>query len=188
MASLYTLFRIHYHIVTQIVEAHFVICTESDIGVIGFFSFLVCFFVDNQTDFKAHKSVKFAHPFGVTLCKVVVDRNNVNSVTRKRVKVGGKCSHKGFTFTGFHFRNTSLMENDTAENLYGIVLHTENTPGCLAAGGKSLGKNIVKGFTLGKTFFELGGFCLKLTVGKSAVFGFVRKNPVFKTADSFDFF
>ena len=58
------------------------------------------------------------------------------------------------------------MQNDTAEDLHGEVLHPEHTPRSLAAGGKRLGQDIVKGLAVGEALLEIRGFCLELLVGE----------------------
>ena len=95
--------------------------------------------------------IQLAHPLGVTAGKIVVDGYDVNAVARKRVEVRGQGSHKGFTFTCFHFGDSALVEHDAADDLNGEVLHAQHTPACLAADGKRVGQNIVGGFAVGET-------------------------------------
>ena len=133
---------------------------------IGFLTLGIFFFVDDKTYGKTHKAVNLAHPLAVASCKVIVDGNDVNTVARKSVEVCGKGCNKSFTFTCSHFGNSALMKNDTADNLHGEVLETDNTPRSLTAGGKCFGKNIVKSFSVCKSFFEFGSFCLKLGIGQ----------------------
>ena len=52
------------------------------------------------------------------------------------------------------------MQNDTAEDLHGEVLHPEHTPRSLAAGGERLGQDIVKSLAVGEALLEIRGFCL----------------------------
>ena len=87
----------------------------------------------------------------------------------KSIQVSRERRNKRFTFTGFHFGNSALMQNNAAFNLNGKVLHIQHTPACLTANGKRFGKKVVKGFTVGKTLFKFIRLCAKLGIGKSGV-------------------
>ena len=188
MASLNTLLLVLHHIVTQVVEAHFVVCAVGDICGIGFFSLCIFFFVNYKTYGETHETVNLAHPFAVTACKIIIDGNDMNTFARKTVEICGKGCNESFTFTRSHFGNSSLMKNDTADNLHGEMLHAEHAPRCLAAGGKCFGENIIKSFAVCKTLSEFGSFRLKLFVGKTGIFLFKVKHLVAKRTDALDFF
>ena len=57
---------------------------------------------------------------------------------------------EGFTFAGFHLADSSLMKNYSAQNLNGEMTHTENPVGGLSANRKSIGQDILQGFSLFK--------------------------------------
>ena len=128
MTSLNLVFLVRNHIVTKIVKSHLVVCSVGDIGGIGCLALVVVETVDDKTDLQSHELVELAHPLGVTACKVIVDRNDVNAVARKSIEVSGEGSNESFTFTCFHLGNSSLMQNDTADDLYREMLHSEHTP------------------------------------------------------------
>ena len=67
--------------------------------------------------------IKWSHPFRVTLGKIVVHGNNVNTVSCKCIEEYRQCSHKGLTFTCCHFCNLTLMEYCTTEELYIVMYH-----------------------------------------------------------------
>ena len=166
MTALNSSVGVHYHVITEIVEAHFIVCTEGDICGVCFLSLCGSLFVNNKTDLKTHKAVDFTHPLGVTLCKVIVYRNDMNAFACESVKISREGSNESLTFTGLHFCDTTLVKNNTAENLYGIVLHTENTPCRLTASRKCFGENIVECSTFLKTLLELNSLVLELLVCK----------------------
>ena len=168
MPALNLVLLVNNHIVPQIVEAHFVVCAVGNVGGIGFLSFGIFFFVNDKSDRQAHKAVNLAHPFAVAAGKIIVDRNDVNAVARKRVKISGQGCNKGFALARFHLGNSALMQNDAADNLNGEMLQAEHAPRSLAAGGKRFGENIVKRFAVCKAGFEFGRFCLKLLIGQRA--------------------
>ena len=121
--------------------------------------------MDNQTDLEPHESVDLAHPLAVSAGEVVVDRDDVDPFAGERVEIGGKRCDERFAFAGLHLRDASLMQNDTAEDLHGEVLHPEHTPRSLAA-GERFGQDIVKGLAVGEALLEIRGFCLELLVGE----------------------
>ena len=94
--------------------------------------------MNNKTCGKSEVSVKFAHPFGVTACKIIVDCYDMYTLACKTVKVCRKCSNQSFTFTCFHFGDSALMKYDTTYNLYRIMFHTKYTPSTLSAYSKSI--------------------------------------------------
>ena len=155
-----------HHVVTQIVEAHLVVRAVGYVGGICLTALVVVLLMDYQTDLEPHKAVDFAHPLAVAACEVVVDRDDVDSVAGERVEISGKRCDERFAFARLHLRYASLMQNDTAENLHGEVLHPEHTPRSLAAGGERLGQDIVKGLAVGEAFLEIRGFCFELLIGE----------------------
>ena len=144
MAALHFLLLVLDHIVSQVVKAHLVVGAVGDVAVVGLLALLIGLFVNNQTHAQPQEPVQLAHPLGVTLGQVVVDGDNVYAAACQRVQISGQGRHKGFTFTGLHFRNTALMQYNAADDLDGEVLHTQHTPGSLTADGKCVRQNVVQ--------------------------------------------
>src|SRR5581483_1593982 len=71
-------------------------------------------------------------PFTITFGQVIVHGYNVYAFASQCVQVSRQCRYQGFTFTGSHFRNFTLMQHGTANELY-IVMH--HVPGNKAAAG-----------------------------------------------------
>ena len=67
--------------------------------------------------------IERAHPFGVTLGQIVVDRHHVNTIARKSVEEDRKGGHKGLSFTRCHFGNLTFVENHATEQLNIVVNH-----------------------------------------------------------------
>ena len=67
--------------------------------------------------------VERAHPFRVTLCEVVVHGHHVHTVAAKCVEEHRERTHEGFTFTGSHFGNLTLVKHDTTDELHVVVNH-----------------------------------------------------------------
>ncbi len=67
MLALYHVARSHGHIVAEIVEAEFIVGTESDVAVVSGTAFGgVGFVLVNAVNGRAVEHVERAHPFGVT--------------------------------------------------------------------------------------------------------------------------
>ena len=64
-----------------------------------------------------------SHPLGITLRQVIVDRNDLDAFSRQRVQISRTGGYQRFSFTGFHFSDTALMENNSADQLNRIMLH-----------------------------------------------------------------
>ena len=90
--------------------------------------------------------MNFAHPLSISVCQVVVDGNDVDTASGQCVQVSRKGGNEGFTFTGFHLGDTALMEDNTTDQLYAVVLHTEGTFCCLADGCECFRENGIQGF------------------------------------------
>ena len=164
MTSLNLQFFIWNHVISQIVEAHLVVCAVGDIRVVGLTALVVILLVDNETDAQSHIAVNLAHPLTVAPGKIVVNGDDMHALARERIEVGGEGGNKSFALTGFHLRNASLMQDDAAEYLHGKVLHAKNTPRGLAAGGKRLGKNIIESFTVRKALLKPRRFRLEFLI------------------------
>ena len=111
----------------------------------------------------------FAHPGGVTLCKIVVDGDHVDSLACQCVEIAGEGCHKGFTFTCAHFCNTSLMEGNTAHKLDKVGAHAKDTGRCFTDCCKCFNKQTVKGLALFKACLKLCGLCGQFFVSQCLV-------------------
>ena len=123
-----------HHVVAQIIETEFVVCSISDVRRVSFFSgywakfahffvfvrFVVEFWVknetrlvDNHTNRKSQEVIKRAHPASVTLRKVIIDGHHVNTFAFHRVQNARQSRHQSLTFTSFHFGSFSFVKNHT---------------------------------------------------------------------------
>ena len=116
-------FLIGDHIVPQVVEAQLVVGAVGDVGVIGFFPFLIVQIVDDQAYGQPQKTVQLAHPLRVAPGQIIVHRDDVNALPGQAVEVRRQGGHQGFAFTGFHFGDPALVEHDAADDLHREVTH-----------------------------------------------------------------
>ena len=77
----------------------------------------------NTINRKTVEHIERTHPLRVTLCKIIIDSYDVNTITCEGIKEYWEGSNKGFTFTSSHLGNLTLMKNCTTEYLYVIVNH-----------------------------------------------------------------
>ncbi len=144
----------HDHIVSQKVEAEFVIGAVGYVALISLSLFLYAHLRHNDADGKSQKFVEFAHPRRVTRCEVVVDRDDVNALARERVEVRRKRCHERLAFARTHFGDTSLMKRDTADKLNVKVAHTQHSLARFSHHRVCVGKNMVESFAVREPLFE----------------------------------
>ena len=154
MSSLNHSLLIDHHIIAKIVKAEFIIGTVGNIRHISGFLLVRGKTVNDKSGAKTHKFINSSHLLTVTACKVVVYGYDMNALPTERIKICRHCCHKGLTLTCFHFRNTSLMEYDTAYYLHTEGTLTENTVVSLTNCGISICHNILKCLTICKTLLK----------------------------------
>ena len=187
-APLDAVFFIGDHVVAKIVEAELVVGAVGDVAGVGGSSVVVFNAVDNETDGKSHIGENLAHPLGVALREVVVDGDDMNALAGETVEICGKGLNKGFALAGFHLGDAPLVKNDAADYLDRIGAHFKHPVAGFAAGGESLGKNIVKGLALGETLAEERRLSFELLLAHGAVFVLKRKNFLHDRVDSLKLF
>ena len=155
MAPLYLTVLGSYHVIPQVVKAKFIVGTVCDVGSVSLPALGTIQTIDNQTGCQAQIAINLAHPFRVTLCQIVIDSNYMHTLACQCIQITGQSCHQGFTFTGLHFRNASLMQHQRTQDLNREMLHFQYTPAGFPTGGKSLRQNIIEGFTICQTRLEL---------------------------------
>ena len=162
--SLHHRFLVYDHIVSQVVEAVFVVCTVCDVRLICSAPFRLRNAVHNAAYRKSEEGIKLAHPFHITLCEVVVDSDHVDALAFKSIEICRQRCHQSFTFTGLHLRYPSLVKHYSAYYLHVEVLHSQASPGTFSADCKCLRKYIVKSLTVFYPFLEFLSLLTKLIV------------------------
>ena len=105
-----------------------------------------------------------SHPLSITLCQIVVDSYDMNTLSFECIQICRKCRNQCLTFTSTHLRDTSLMQQDTTDQLHAVMFHMKNTVCCLTDNGKCFWKQIIQCLALFKTFLELWCLCLQLFI------------------------
>ncbi len=164
--TLNALFRAERHVVTQVVEAIFVVGAVGDIGSIGF-----TFGWRRQAghvDTHAHAKELEQRTviFGVTLGEVVVDGDHVHAFTAKRVQVGRQGCGQGFTFTGTHLGDAAIVKHHPAQQLDVKVTHAEHALARFTHYGERFRDQALDGLAFFQTGAELGGFGFQLIIAE----------------------
>ena len=164
--SLQQFFLIGNHIISQVVETEFVIRTVSNVCFIGSLTRIACHFMNHAANGKTQIGVDFAHPFCVSFCQIVVYGDNMYTLAFQRIQVGRQSCNQSLTFPGLHFCDTSLMQGDTADNLYFEVLHAYTSPCRFTADCVSFHQQVVQCFPVFQTCLEFRCFRLQFFVSQ----------------------
>ena len=165
--ALYHLVGTDDHVVTQVVEAEFVVRPVGDVGVISPAALFIREIVDDEADGQAEELIDTAHVFTVTSSQVVIDGDDVNALTGQGIEVYRKGRNQGLPFTGTHFGDIPAMKDDTAQDLDVKMTHPRYPTGCFTNDGKGFGQDIIQRFTGSQTIFEFKGLFLQRRIAQS---------------------
>ena len=157
---LYELFLVNNHVVTQIIKTKLVVRNICNVAVIGCASFIVLVTVQDYAYSQSEEFVYLSHPLRITLRQIVVDRYDMNTLPFECIQICRKCRNQCLTFTGTHLRDTSLMKQDTSDQLHAVMLHVKHTVCCLTDNRKCLRKQIIERLSLLQAFLKFR--CLRL--------------------------
>mmetsp|Transcript_2782 Transcript_2782/g.8443 ORF Transcript_2782/g.8443 Transcript_2782/m.8443 type:complete len:221 (-) Transcript_2782:351-1013(-) len=77
-----------------------------------------------------------SHLVRISLCEVIIDRDNVDSLSCEGVQIGRQSAHERFTLARRHLCDLSLVQRHSAHQLYVIVPQAEAAEGCLTHHGE----------------------------------------------------
>ena len=103
-----------------------------------------------------------AHPLRVTLGQVVVDRDDVDALAFQSVQIGRESRDQGLAFTGLHFGDAALVQDDAADQLYAVVFQTDGALRAFAHESEGFDQDVVQGLAVCQAFLELTGLRLHL--------------------------
>ena len=131
---------------------------------IGLAPLLVVDAVLNDADGQSEKLVEPAHPFRVALGQVVVDGDDVNALAFERIQIGRQRGDQRLSFTGLHFRDPALMQNDTADELHVEMPHVQDALAGFANDCEGFRKQVVQRLAVCEALPEFCGFGLKVGI------------------------
>src|ERR1700680_1708202 len=126
VAALAPVAQIELHVVAEIVEAKLVVGTISNVGGVGFTALLIVKIVNDDAHAEAEETVQFAHPLGVALGQIVIDRDHVHPASAQGVQIHRQRGDQSFSFAGLHFGDLALVENHATNQLNIEVPHVQD--------------------------------------------------------------
>ncbi len=173
------------HVVTQVIEAKFVVRAVGYIGEIGLFpgyraQVLVTIVRRlkvriehvrsivrgtpacglNDPHAQSQQVVDRPHPLRIALGQVIVHRDHVDASAGKGIEVNGHRGDQGLAFAGPHFHNFAPVELIPADNLNVVVAQANGSLGRFPDGCKGPGKDSLQNlvFFLQDILFFAGDF------------------------------
>ncbi len=133
---------------------------------------LVIQIVHDDADRHAEELVDTAHPLGVALGQIIVDRDHVHALAFERIQVAGQGGDQRFAFAGSHFSDPAAVQNDAADQLHIEVPHIQDAASGFAAHGEGFDQQVVQGLAVGDALLEFHGLLGQFGVGKLLERGF----------------
>ena len=186
MSALYHAIFVNRHVITQIVKTKFVVCTIGNVRIVHRLALIRRNGMNNQSNRQAEEAVNLAHPLAVSFCQIVVDGDDVHALARNGIQICRQRCHERFAFTGFHFRNTALMQHNAADDLYAVMAHAEHAPSSLSHGGKCFRQQIIQRLAFLIALSEFVGLSAQLRVCQLLVFLLQRIDFVRNRTDALE--
>src|SRR3712207_1215425 len=100
---------------------------------------------EDHADREAQEAVHPAHPLGVALGQVDVDRDHVDAVAGERVEVRGQDAGQRLALTGAHLSDVAQVQRGATHELHPEVPLAQGAGGGLADDGEGLREEVVEG-------------------------------------------
>ena len=155
------------HVVAQVVEAELVVGAVGDVAGVLLAALVGAHRVEDDADAQPEEPVDAAHPLGVALGEVVVDRDDVDALAGQRVEVGRERPDEGLALTGLHLRDVAEVQRRAAHELDVVVPLAEGAASCLADDRERLRQEVVEGLAVGVPRLELVGLLAQLVVAQA---------------------
>ena len=104
-------------VVAQVVESKLRVGAVGDVAVVLLAPLRGVHVIDNATHREAKQLVDGAHPFAVTLSKVVIDGDHMDTPAAQGVEINRQGGDECFTFTSGHFRDAAVVQGHAADEL-----------------------------------------------------------------------
>ena len=138
------------HVVAKIIEAEFVVGAVGDVGGVSFLALLVVKTMHDHANGQAKKRVDLAHPRRIAAGEIIIDRDDVDALARKRIEIAGERGDQCLAFAGAHLGDAALVQDHAADQLNIKVPLPKRALGGLAYGGEGWREQIVEGFARGQ--------------------------------------
>ena len=128
------------------------------------------------------------HPLRIAAGKVVVDRDDMNALSRERFEIGGKRCDERLAFTRLHFGDASLEKTDAADDLHMEMAHSQNAPACLPERRKRIAEDIFERLALLKAILQDPRLRFEFRIGHRRILGGERLDLRRRTIELFQTF
>ena len=102
----------------------------------------------------------------------------MDALALQGIGINGQSGDQGLAFSGLHFCDLTLVQNQSANELYVIMALFKVPAGNLPDGGKSFGHNVIQGFALSQASPKLRSHSLEFLVGHILKFWLKFGNPL----------
>ena len=154
------------HVVAQVVEAEFVVRGIGDVGAVGRGLLDIGLARIDHTGGQPQRGIDLAHPLGVSLGKVFVDRHDMDVLTGQGVKIGRESRDERLALAGLHLGDVALVEEDPAQKLDVEGPEAERTARRLAAVREGFGQERFQGLPRLRPALQFACLLLEPLVGQ----------------------
>ncbi len=92
----------------------------------------------NGPDRQSKRLVQGAHPLGITLGEIIVDRDDMDAFTDETVEIHGQRGYQGFPLASFHLGDFPLVQHDATNELHIKMPHIQQASRYLTHDSKSV--------------------------------------------------
>ncbi len=146
--ALYQLLLVNHHVVTQVIEAQFVVRHVGNVAGILLAALVVIHLIEYTADCQTQKLMHLPHPLRVTMRQIIIDRDNMDTLSGQGIQVSRKRRHQRLTFSGTHLGDAALVKDNAADDLHPVMLHPEDSLCCLPHRRVSLRKQAVQSLSV----------------------------------------
>ena len=136
------------HVIAQIIETELVVGSVSDIAAVRLPLGIVIHVGKHCSDGDSQQIIHRSHPISVALCQIIVDSNDMNAFTAQRIEVRRRYARQRLSFTGLHFGDLSVVQDDSAHQLNVVMAFAEFAPRRFPNQGKRFRQQGIQRFSL----------------------------------------
>ena len=152
------------HVIAQIIEAELVIGAIGHVGRISRVTFRLVQPMNDAPDREPEEFIDLAHPGGVALRQVIIDRYDVHALARQGIEIDRQRGHQRLAFTGLHLGDGATAEDHAAHQLDVEMTLTQGAFGRFTDRREGVVQQIVEGFARFKASAQPIGSCANLII------------------------
>ncbi len=137
------------HVVTEIIEAEFVVGPVRDVRAVCGLLVGIRLLGEDHADAHPQELVDLAHPLGVAAREVVIDGDDMHAVAGQCIEIRRQRRDQRLAFAGPHFGDLAVIEHHAADHLDVEVAHPERPLAGLADQRKRFGQDVRERFAVG---------------------------------------